>query len=72
MWANKDIPCGDCAYRRVGCHGNCTDYRNFKLKLQTIKDKKMAEYEVDYALKQNRKSLRKLSFYYEKQEEINE
>ena len=40
MWANKDIPCGDCAYRRVGCHGNCTDYRNFKLKLQTIKDKK--------------------------------
>jgi hypothetical protein len=70
MWINRNVPCRGCGDRAVGCHSYCTDYHNYKARLQAIKEVKRAEYEVNCALKANRKNLRRLSYYYEKLEGI--
>lgn len=34
---NKTVTCYKCPFRRVGCHKNCTSYKQYKEKLDVIK-----------------------------------
>ena len=41
--SKKDNPCIDCINRRIGCHGSCSQYKEFKIKMSDMR-KKEKEY----------------------------
>lgn len=59
------VPCRGCADRRVGCHGECDRYREFKSRLSELNEQKAqetksnAEY-ADYVIKVDNKRKKKI------------
>ena len=52
----RGAPCKDCADRKLGCHGNCPKYQEFKAYCDLVNEKRLQknladQYQLDKALK---------------------
>lgn len=43
-------PCKDCERRKLGCHGRCKEYREFKAEREEILKRKNAEHEARWPM----------------------
>ena len=48
--------CYNCKERHLGCHSNCQSYKEYKLYLENIKERKQKE-KINYASRKRGKSI---------------
>lgn len=63
-----DCECKNCTIRKVGCHANCPDYKEFRRKLDALNKLKNADNEYE-ALKRDIKLLRRHMDHHKKKRE---